>query len=359
MHHKIAIFICFVLQVTCLKAQIGGLNSFKFLDLPNSARVTALGGQLISVRDKDINNAFQNPALIDSVMHNNFALSGVSYVADIKYGDVAYGYNFKKLGTFVAGMHYINYGEFQTTDANSDVTGTFKAAEYALNIAWGRTIRTLTDYGFSSKLDSMFSYGFNVKNIYSVLEQYSSYGLAADFGINYYWKKEQFSVSLVVRNMGKQIKTFIPDNPEPLPFEIMAAVSKKLEKAPLRLTLTARHLEQMDISYVDPNKAVTDPFTNVTTPQQISKADKVLRHFIGAAEILLTDNFNIRFAYNHQRRQELTVDTRQSLFVGTSIGLGLRIKKFNISYGQAFYHLAGSMVQFSISTNLSDFIKKQ
>jgi hypothetical protein len=92
--------------------------------------------------------------------------------------------------------------------------------------------------------------------------------------------------------------------------------------------------------------------------KEIGFWNKLSRHFIISTEILLSKNFHIRGAYNFQRRNELKVDTRPGL-AGFSLGVGLKISKFIIGWGLGDYNVAGSANHFSITTNLSEFGKKQ
>jgi hypothetical protein len=89
---------------------------------------------------------------------------------DINYGYASYARNFKGVGNFALGMHYINYGEFREATGLGELTGTvFTAAEYALNMIYSN------HYG-------RLSYGANLKPVFSVFESYRSYGVAADLG---------------------------------------------------------------------------------------------------------------------------------------------------------------------------------
>ena len=54
-------------------AQKGGESTYSFLGLTNSARVAALGGEIVSLMDDDINTVFHNPALLTPGMHNNLS----------------------------------------------------------------------------------------------------------------------------------------------------------------------------------------------------------------------------------------------------------------------------------------------
>ena len=67
-------------------AQIGGLNTYEFLNLSPSARVSALGGNLITVRDDDANLALANPSLLNESMHQQLAFSHSFHVAGISHG---------------------------------------------------------------------------------------------------------------------------------------------------------------------------------------------------------------------------------------------------------------------------------
>lgn len=332
-----------------LYSQIGGNSVFEFLNLTNSARVAALGGNLITVKDNDLNLAFHNPSLLNSSMDNYTVLNYVNYFAGISYGYVAYARDYGDKGTFAAGMHHINYGTFTEADPTGLITGSFTASEYALNLFW------------SKPLDTLWTVGFNLKPVYSVLESYTSFGIMADAGLTYYNSKSLMTVAMVVKNIGYQIVPYVEGNPEPVPFEFQMGASKRLKHAPFRFSLIANHLEQFDLTYDNPEDQDQqfDPISG--EENKVSKfselGDKVLRHLILSSEVLLTDNFFICMGYNFQRRKEMTIDTRTA-FVGVSWGFGIKISKLHISYGRATYHLAGASNHFSLSTKISDFYKK-
>ena len=328
-------------------SQIGGRSTYEFLNLSIPARVASLGGTLISVKDNDLNLTFQNPSLLDSTMHNTLAMSYIDYFSDIRYGYAAYSRSYRNIGSFSAGMQFLNYGNFIAANTYGEITGQFKAAEYAMNLSYSRP------------LDSMFAIGGTLKTIYSKLGEYTSYGNALDVGAVYNNKKRLFSSALVIKNVGKQWKTYNVVH-EPLPFEIQLGVSKKISHAPFRINLTATHLEKWDLTYIDPLLSTVDPITMDTI--QKSKAgkfaDKLARHFIIGGEILLTKNFNLRIGYNYQRRQELKLESHPGI-TGFSFGFGLKVSKFNISYGYAKYHAAGGSNHFTIGTNFSEFYTRK
>lgn len=327
-------------------AQVGGSSTFAFLGIPSSARVASMGGTFISVKDNDLSVAFQAPSLLDKEMHKTLSLSGVSYVDGVKFGNAIYAFNKGKLGTFMTGIHYANYGKFDETNVYGDIEGSFKAADYNLTIGWGY------------KLNQGFSVGASLKGIYSDYYLYNSFGLGIDLSGTFHDTLSQWTVTLEVRNAGLQLKAYTKDNNEAMPIEALIGVSKRLKHTPLRFSLTHRHLQKWDLRYDDPNNlGDVDPLSGEPTKEEISGYKNLLRHFIIGAEILLSKNFHIRGAYNFQRRGELLVDSRPATS-GFSFGVGLKVSKFIISYGRGNYHLGAAANHLSVSTNLSEFYKR-
>jgi hypothetical protein len=330
-------------------AQIGGNSVFSFLDLSTSARIAALGGTFIAVSDNDPNPATMNPSLLSPSMDNMISFSGVKYYADINGGDASFTRTLEKLGTFQAAVHYINYGTFTATDIYGNTNGSFTAADYALQIGWGY------------KTNKYFSVGGDIKFIYSHLEEYTSDGLAGDIAVSYASDSARgVSAALMARNIGSQIKQYDENNErEPIAPEVMFGFSKKFPHAPFRLSLTYRHLEKFDYTYLSPITAETvDPLTGEKTITEITFWDKFSRHFILGTELVFSPNFSLRYAYNFQRREEMKIENRGGVS-GMSFGFGLHVSRFYVSFGMAQYHLAGMSNHLTITTNPYDFFKKK
>jgi hypothetical protein len=331
-----------------LNAQIGGSYTYAFLDLPNSARIDALGGSANAIKDNDLSLCLVNPSLLTPKMNDQVALSFVDYYSDINYGFVSYMHDFKKLGMFDASLQYINYGQFTNTDETGVSYGNFSAGEYNFNIGWGR------------QLDSLFSIGANLKNIYSTMDGYTSYGIAVDVAGTYSSSKRQLTLSILALNIGRQLKYYVPGIEEPLPFELQLGFSKKLKHAPFRLSLVLRHLDKWDLTYSDP--ANPTPTVDALTgdpipPKKFGKfLDKCMRHVVVGTEFIPSKNFSLRFGFNYERRKELEVASKYST-VGICWGFGFRIKQFNLSFARARYHLDGSPNTITISTKISDFTR--
>ncbi|MBP6978023.1 MAG: type IX secretion system protein PorQ [Bacteroidales bacterium] len=335
---------CFTIKTN---GQVGGDNTYEFLNLTNSARIASIGDKYLIAKDNDITLTLNNPSVITPEMNNFLSLSFVDYFTDINYGFAMYSHTFNKIGSFVGAMQFIDYGSFTYADETGQTAGTFGASEYALNIGWGRS------------LDSSFSIGATLKGIFSSLETYTSYGIAVDVAGTYAPPRSNFAVSLIFRNIGTQIQSYYSGHPEPLPFEINIGMSKKLKHVPFRYFINYNHIEKWDLTYVDPNDpGIIDPLTGEVKNQKgiADFADKFMRHIVVGGEVMPAKFLSLRLGYNYQRRQELKVYEKPAT-VGISYGLSLKISNFEISYARSAYHLTGSPNFFTLTTNLGGFHK--
>jgi len=322
--------------------QIGGENTYDFLNLTNSARMAALGGNQIAINDStDLNTSYNNPSLLRPDMKNQLTINYVGYFAGVNYGYAAYSFGTPLPGNFAVGMHYINYGNFIEALPSGEKTGaTFNAAEYALNIIWSNNYK-------------QFTYGINLKPILSSFESYQSIGFAADLGLSYFSKNQNTVTALVARNIGTQITTYYDGaEKESIPFDLQFGISQKLAHAPIRLAATLQHLQKWDLA-----KPVEDNSGTSTVYTKDSFTKKFMRHMILGVELLPSPNFTVRAGYNYQLRQEMKLNEKMST-VGFSWGFGFRISRFAISYGSARYHLAGSSNLISVAINLNDGFRK-
>lgn len=330
-----------------VRSQLGGNNTYTLLQMDNTARVTMLGGGGISVIEKDLGLAFQNPSLLDSNMHNTISLNFVDYFAGVKYGFASYAWHFGKWGTWGATMQVLNYGKFKRTDEFDNDLGQFVAGEYLFAITG------------SVPIDTNFRIGLNLKVVNSVLDVWSSFGVMFDFSALYFRKKELFSAALVMRNVGWQLKPYTQGNREPIPFEIRAGVTKRLKHAPFRFSLTYDNMQRWNLIYFDPsqqsNTSLTGLEDNIKPPGFFQKFG---RHLVLGTELLLGKNFYIGAGFNYRRRKELATEVRPALS-GFSFGLGVKIKKIDISYARSNYHRAGGLNQFTVSLTPSEFKRSQ
>ncbi|MDZ4844288.1 MAG: type IX secretion system protein PorQ [Chitinophagales bacterium] len=333
-----------------LRAQLGGERVYGFINLPSTSRATGTGGSLITVKDKDVGLAFQNPSLLNSEMHNRFSAGTVIYFNGVNFGNFNYVRSYEKIGTFQTGLQYIAYGTFDRTDATGQVMGEFKASEYVLNVGGARDLEKYT-------------FGANVKFILSELESYSSYGAALDLAASYHDTSKLFTATILMKNIGVQFKPYYSGNREPIPFELQAGFSKRFKHLPFRVSVTLHDLQNFNIRYEDPNQQTDDSFlSNDSTSDDGTSVgdvfDEIGRHIILGGELYFGKAVIIGFGYNHQRRQEMIIDTKKGL-AGFSFGIMINIKQFSFGFARGRYHIAGASNHFTVGVNFNEWVKKK
>jgi hypothetical protein len=342
---KIALVFIILSTFYSAQAQIGGNQGFAFLSLDPSARIASMGGNTIAINDKDLSLAYLNPSLLKPEMSNHAILGYGNYLADINHGFFSYARHYDSIGTFSASAMYINYGDFDETDETGAKIGTFSANDYNFQLGYGNAYKK-------------FTYGANVKFMYSQYERYIATGAAVDLAGAWHQPEKKITATVLIKNMGYNLIPFRTVRVA-VPFEIQAGISKKLEHNPLRISIVAHNLQKWDLSYVNTNRRnkEIDLETGEEKYPKIGFGDKLMRHIIIGGEMVFSDNFQLRFGYNYQRRKELSPENRR-LVTGFSWGVGIGIKKFYFSYGSSSYFPGIAANYFSVSKNLDDFKKK-
>ena len=348
MKQYITIFI--LLICLSVNAQIGGENTFEFLSLPKSARITAMGGSYMSNIDHDLSLALQNPAGLSNRHHKMFTGCTNIFYGRTIYGHFGYAYDVKKIATFSASVQFVNYGKISRTDEAGNIMGTFRPNEWAIQI------------GASRQIAPKYHLGANVKFISSNIEQYRSGGVALDMAASYLDTAKNFCATLLIKDIGVQFNPYVKGQKrEPLPFDIQLGFSYKPKFLPFRFSLIAHNLFRWNIRYDDPrvsqNTTVFGDSSEIKNPKRYI-FDKIARHFIIGTEITIKKVVRINFAYNHMHRGEHAFENKKSL-AGFSFGLGVHVKQFDVSYGIQVFAKGFTSHHFSLNIAFDKFIKKK
>ena len=110
MAKRIIYIILMVILPLSARSQTGGDNVYEFLNLTHSSLVASLGATNVSLRNNDLNLAYSNPALLSPDMDKSLTLNYVNYFAGINYGMTMYSQSYQRIGSFAAGLTYLNYG---------------------------------------------------------------------------------------------------------------------------------------------------------------------------------------------------------------------------------------------------------
>lgn len=311
-----------VLNTKLFSQTLGGNASFSFLKLPNSAQQSALGGINISTFNKDVANAWANPALLNADMSKQISTSYNAFLAGINQLGLVTGIDTKwKKITVGGGIQFLDYGTIMQTDAAGNNLGYFKAADYTAQLM------------ASADYKDHFRLGVALKFIQSHYGQYRASGIGVDIGITFYDTSKGLQAALLVKNIGTQLTTYEPNGiKEELPFDLQAGISYAFRNMPLQVSLTAQQLHR-SIS-IGNEQAGTGGSLVVENNNFFGKLGS---HFLLSAQYRIANALEWYAGYNFLRGRDLNISNGPNSFNGFSTGFGLLFKKFTVHYGTGFY----------------------
>lgn len=292
-------------------------TEYNFLRLPVSAHAAALGGENITIIEDDPSLGFSNPALAASVSDKTIGVNYMNYISGANMGSATFNRVINDKMTWAVGGEFINYGSIKEVDENNVQTGTFSANDFAV----GGT--------FTYLLLKNVVGGITAKFVYSSLGSYNSLAMGVDLGLNWYEPEHEWSVSVVAKNLGGQLKAY-DEKYEKMPIDVQVGVSKRLGTSPLRLSATLVDLTHYDYRFVN--------------------------HLDFGVDVLLSDNIWIGGGYNFRRADEMKIqsndDDESSHMAGLSIGAGLNLERFKINIAYGKYHVSSGSLLINLAYSL-------
>ena len=319
---------CYFLFCSSIFAQIGGSNTYQFLELSPSPRHMALGTWVSTLSPNSIHGSFANPAMVSDSIKGQVVLNYQPYFAGINRGTAATVFGLKDGRSILVDTRFVHYGTFDETDTLGEKIGEFSGNEVALGLAYA--------HHFPSK--NLFV-GARLNFISSSLAEYNSTGFTTDFGVFHASPSSNYRFGLVARNIGSQFSTY-DSVKESLPFSLSFGVSNALEYLPLRWHLSIDHLQNWNLAYKNPNQQQTD-FEGELVGEDLNFFDEFIRHFAFGAELFPEQAFSIQIGYNFLRSAELSISEVRS-FSGLSFGFGINLRKFRFNYSHARFSAAGN-----------------
>lgn len=298
-------------------AQDDSQTEYTFLRLPVSAHAAAMGGDNITMPDDDALMMFHNPALIIGATPKTVSLQYMRYIAGCNSAVAAYNMVFDDKWYVGAGIQYMGYGSMRQTDSDNNDLGTFSANDIALQATLG--------YELARNLSG----GITLRGVYGSIGAYNSLAVAADLGLNLYIPESEWSVGIVAKNLGGQIKAYDEDF-EKMPLDLQVGVSKRLIGSPLRLSLTLVDLNHTGYSLKD--------------------------HMVIGAEALLSDQIYVAGGYNFRRAHDMKVydgeGNNSSHGAGLSFGAGVNLERVKINIAYSKLHVSASTLIANIAFTL-------
>ncbi|MCM1310513.1 MAG: type IX secretion system protein PorQ [Bacteroides sp.] len=326
-----------VLLSVCAAAQIEGKTAYNFMDVSGSSRIYGLGGVNISTVDgDDVMTTDQNPALLGPEMSRSIGVGYMRYVGGSNFASARFAHAAGENGAWGIGLHYFGYGSIKTALPDGTITGSTSPLDMAFSAM------------YSHNLSDRWRGGIALKFLYSSYAGYNALAIATDLGVNYYDEDYDSSLSLVVANLGGQVKKFY-ERADRLPIDVRLGWTKSLGASPFYLNITAWNLTKWHLPYWKHStdeelggKMVDNFFSNF------------FRHLVFAVEWKPSDRFYLDLAYNHKMKTDMATYQR-NFFSGFSIGAGLKVRAFGIGIAFAQPHKSAATFMLNITTNLYDF----
>ena len=104
--------------------------------------------------------------------------------------------------------------------------------------------------------------------------------VGVDLGLNWYESERQWSVSVVAKNLGGQVKAYEEDYGK-MPFDLQLGVSKTFAALPVRVSATLVDMTHYNYRFIN--------------------------HLNLGADVLLSDNIWIGGGYNFRKSDEMTI----------------------------------------------------
>jgi hypothetical protein len=162
-----------------------------------------------------------------------------------------------------------------------------------------------------------------------------------------------FSASLLIKNMGTQLKKYDGTEADDIPFDLQLGITQKLAQAPFGISVTAVKLHQFNIRYDDTTFNNENGFTNAA--DQKVTAGKIVDHLVLALTADVGDHVELMAGYNFLRRRELSVGNAANGLNGFSLGTSVQLGKFSVTYARAYYQNNTANNQFGLNLTLNQY----
>lgn len=313
-----------------------GSSAYTFLNVSSSSKIYGLGGVNISLVDDDIMSTEGNPALLGPEMSGQIGLNYMHYIGGSNFAGIRYAHSAGEHGAWSASVRYFGYGSMKETLPDGSIVGEFAPKDAAFGASYSRDIAG----GWRG--------GVSLRGLYSAYADYSAFAISTDIGINYYNENRDLSLSLVLANLGGQVKRF--DNSyDRLPFDVRIGWSQSFGSFPVRFSVTAWNLTKWKLPYLDAGDGTSDP------QLKDSFKSNLFRHLVFGADIIASPNYYIGLGYNYKTRTDMSTYSR-SFLSGFSLCAGLNVRSFSVGMALAQPHTGATTFMLNLTCRLDELL---
>lgn len=329
-----------VLAAVCTDAPAqDGSSAYNWLNVTSSSRIYGLGGINISLVDDDVMSTDMNPALLGPEMSGQIALNYMRYIGGSNFAGVRYAHSAGERGAWSAHIQYFGYGSITETLPDGSTVGTFSPKD----VSFGGS--------FSHDITDRLRGGISLKMLYSGYADYTAFAISTDLGLNYFDPDHDNSLSLVLANLGGQVKRF-DQSYDRLPFDIRLGWSKVFGTFPVRFSVTAWNLTKWKLPYLDRGDGSSDAKPELKD----SFSSNLFRHLIFGADLISSRNFYLGVGYNYKMRTDMATYSR-SFLSGWSLAGGFKGRGFGVGLAFAQPHTGATTFMLNLTLSLNDLVK--
>lgn len=178
-----------------LGGQRSGTAAAQFLKIGVGARSVGMGESFVAVAN-DASALFWNPAGIAEFQKNQFLLSHINWLVDIKHDFVGYVHHLDGTNSIGVSFSALYMDDMQeTTEYQPFGTGNyFSFGDIGIGVTYGR------------KMTDRFSFGMTLKYFQETLAEVKMHGLMVDLGTFYWTGFGTSRFAVCVSNFGNQVK---------------------------------------------------------------------------------------------------------------------------------------------------------
>lgn len=311
---KSLFIICLAVLFTCVNVQAMlsrdniGTTTAQFLKLGIGAQSAGMGNAVTSVYN-GTDAIYWNPANLNYIDKIDLSFSHTMWFEDINYEWFAIAIPTQDSGVFGFGLQYVSYGSLDRVDNSNFADGSsFSPLDMAAYLSYANVYERL-------------KFGFNVKYIYSKIEESAS-TFALDMGTTYDLSDDKTSIGATISNLGKDMKFNYKS--EPLPFLFKLGASHYLLE---------QWLVALDLNFPNDNEF----YVNFGTEYNV----------------VVANNMNFAFRAGYEGRNKDIPG-----FNWINLGFGLRYLDYSFDYAFVPYGDIGMTHRFSLSIKLGKQVKK-
>ena len=203
-----------------------GTTGFNFLKIGVGARPSALGGAFAGVTG-DLESTHWNPAGLLGLQSRAATISVTQYLVDTQAGFLSVAFPAEKR-VWGFSLNYFSAGEMRRTDEEGADLGTFSPADLAAYFTVAQRV-----------WNDRFTFGLNLKAVYSSIDQFSSDAYMVDFGVLVPTPVKGMMMGASLSNLGVVLSGYSGDSKDSLPVHIRIGLAHRPAHTPLPLIVLA------------------------------------------------------------------------------------------------------------------------